>query len=92
MIVALAADGEQARQHDLTYVGAAAATYAVDAVHEFAYLQRVLCSCSENCGCPREDPRALTAFDGRGDSCVAEAARTLSTGLARYREKMDSAK
>lgn len=91
-IVALAVDGEQAVLRPLTYNGAAAAAYAVDATHEYAYLQSQLCSCSEGCRCPRDDPRATGAFDGHGEGRVAEAARTLSAGLARYRKKMESSK
>lgn len=91
-IVGLAVDGEQAAQRELTYDGASAAAYAVDATRQYAYLQSVLCSCSEGCRCPRDDPRMLATFDAPGEGRMAEAARTLSAGLARYRKKMESSK
>ena len=87
-IAALAVESENPVLATPSYWGENAAGYLLGAVKSYACLQRVLCKCSEGCGCPDSMPEFRGVFPKDkyvADTCVVQAARTLSAALGPHR-------
>lgn len=99
-IESLAVESDKPLSWTTTYSGAAAASMAVQATLDSAFLERSLCCCDSQCACPKEPftligaKRLESAISDKYLECesnlLTEATRTLCSNLMKYHK--DSAK